>query len=41
MTDIIVIIDESSSMDCMGNEPKDATNNFINEQITLPRDPSM
>ena len=32
MTDIIVIIDESSSMDCMGNEPKDATNNFINEQ---------
>ena len=32
MSDIIVIIDESSSMDVMGNEPKDAANTFINEQ---------
>lgn len=32
MSDLIVIIDESSSMGGMGNEPKDATNNFINEQ---------
>jgi len=37
--DVIVVIDESGSMSCMGNEPVEALNKFINEQKQLTHDP--
>ena len=35
MTDIIIILDESGSMEVMGNEPIQAMNLFINKQKEL------
>ena len=33
MSEFIILVDQSSSMDVMGNEPTDAINSFVEEQI--------
>lgn len=38
--DLIIVLDESGSMGCMGNEPVESVNTFITEQKKLSHDPN-
>jgi Mg-chelatase subunit ChlD len=37
--DVVVVVDASGSMKCMGNEPMEAVNGFIEDQKTMSTDP--